>query len=164
MSLYYETDETLLGEIYIITTRDKVTDILLFKEDWQTYLEKNTQIRRGSLLGRQVIKQLQEYFAGSRQIFDLPLHIEGTAYSMKVWEELRKIGYGQVASYQDIADRIGNPKSVRAIGQANKANRLPIVIPCHRIIGKNGGMVGYAGDRIETKAKLLELEKRMSKK
>lgn len=164
MRLYYEIDETLLGEICIITTSDKVTDILLFKEDWQTYLEKNTQIRRGSLLGRQVITQLQEYLAGSRQAFDLPLHIEGTAYRMKVWEELRKIGYGQVASYQDIADRIGNPKSVRAIGQANKSNRLPIVIPCHRIIGKSGKMIGYAGDRIETKVRLLEIEKRASKK
>lgn len=162
MNLFYETYESPIGDICIITTRDKVTDIMLFKDIWEEYLENHVEIKEGSLVGKQVIGQLQEYFRGERKVFDLPLHIEGTVYRMKVWEELLKVEYGDVASYQDIANRIGNPKSVRAIGQANKANRLPIVIPCHRIIGKNGAWVGYAGDKIETKIKLLQLEKKIS--
>jgi methylated-DNA-[protein]-cysteine S-methyltransferase len=101
---------------------------------------------------------LDEYFAGNRKQFDLPLSIEGTDFRKKVWKALLTIPYGEVRSYADVAEMIGNPKAVRAVGQANKANQLPIIIPCHRVIGKRGDLVGYAGNRTSFKERLLEAE------
>lgn len=164
MNLYYETYDSPIGEICIVTTQNAVTDIMLFKDEWQTYLANNPDIERGSLLAQRGIEQLQEYFSGSRKRFDLPLLLTGTPYRMQVWEQVELIPYGDVTTYQEIANRIGNPKSVRAIGQANKVNRVPIVIPCHRVIGKNGKMTGYAGDRINIKEYLLELENTFNEK
>ncbi len=89
-------------------------------------------------------KQLKEYFEGKRKEFDLPLKLEGTEFQKKVWRALEKIPYGVVVTYSDVAQMIGRPKAVRAVGLANNKNKLPIVIPCHRVIGKNGKLVGYA--------------------
>ena len=89
-----------------------------------------------------VFHQLDEYFAGSRKTFDFPIQVHGTPFQQAVWAELRKIPYGQTRSYQDIARAIGRPKAVRAVGMANHANPVFIVIPCHRVIGKNGSLVG----------------------
>lgn len=102
-------------------------------------------------------KQLNEYFAGERTTFELPLQLDGTEFQLAVWAELQQIPYGETASYGEIANRIGNPKAVRAVGGANNKNRIPIIIPCHRVIGKNGSMVGFGGG-LETKTFLLELE------
>ena len=109
-------------------------------------------------LGKKVIRQLDEYFAGKRKIFDLPLKLEGTAFQIKVWKALEKVPYGITASYKDIAVKIGKPLAARAVGMANNRNKLPIVIPCHRIIGNNGALVGYAGG-LKIKEFLLQLEK-----
>lgn len=103
-------------------------------------------------------KQLREYFEGKRQQFELPLKLDGTEFQLAVWAELQKIPYGETASYGDIALRVGSPKAVRAVGGANHRNRLPIVIPCHRVIGKNGSLVGFGGG-IDTKTFLIELER-----
>ena len=103
--------------------------------------------------------QLDEYFAGSRQAFTLPLLIEGTPFQKKVYEALLSIGYGQMASYEEIAKRIGNPKACRAVGMANNRNRLALLIPCHRVVGKHGSLVGYEGG-LEKKAWLLDFERR----
>ena len=91
--------------------------------------------------------------------FDLILDIEGTDFRKKVWMELLKIPYGEVRSYSDIAKSIRNEKAVRAIGQANKANPIPIIIPCHRVIGKNKKMLGYAGNHIDIQEKLINFER-----
>ena len=99
-----------------------------------------------------------EYFNGERREFNLPIFIEGTDFQKKVWNALVNIPYGKTCSYKDIAIAIGNEKAVRAVGHANNKNKLPIVIPCHRVIGINGKLVGYAGG-IDRKDKLLELEK-----
>ncbi|WP_205173808.1 methylated-DNA--[protein]-cysteine S-methyltransferase [Bacillus pakistanensis] len=107
----------------------------------------------------QAKNQLEEYFSGSRKTFDLPLEMKGTTFQKLVWNQLLEVPYGQTCSYQDIANQIANPKAVRAIGQANKANAIPIVIPCHRVIGKNQSLTGYAGKEIDKKEKLLSLEK-----
>ncbi len=103
-------------------------------------------------------RQLEQYFLGERCEFDLPLKLEGTDFQVSVWMALQKIGYGQTATYGDIAKNIGNPKAVRAVGGANNKNPIPIIIPCHRIIGKDGSMTGYAGG-LERKSWLLTLEK-----
>jgi len=103
-------------------------------------------------------RQLLQYFAGERRMFSLPLAPEGTAFQKTVWEALCGIRYGETASYGEIACRIGNEKAARAVGMANNRNPIPIIIPCHRVIGKDGTLTGYAGG-LPVKEKLLALEK-----
>jgi methylated-DNA-[protein]-cysteine S-methyltransferase len=103
--------------------------------------------------------QLEEYFAGQRAIFDLPLASEGSEFQKKVWSELQRIPFGETASYGDIARRLGyEPGISRAVGAANGANPIPIVVPCHRVVGADGSLTGYAGG-IERKRTLLALER-----
>lgn len=103
-------------------------------------------------------KQLQEYFKGKRKKFDLKLNISGTDFQKLVWNELLKIPYGETKTYQDIAIGINNPKAMRAVGGANNKNKIPIIIPCHRVIGKNGSLVGFDSG-LKIKKQLLNLEK-----
>lgn len=104
-----------------------------------------------------VVEQLAEYFAGTRSEFDLKLAPDGTPFQLAVLKALQKIPYGQTCSYRDIAIRIGKPKAVRAVGAANGRNPLPIVIPCHRVIGSNGSLTGFGGG-LTAKRFLLDLE------
>lgn len=108
-------------------------------------------------LSSEVIKQVQQYFNGERYEFDLPLAPEGTSFQLEVWRALEKIPYGETISYLDLAKRIGKPAAVRAVGAANGANPLPIVIPCHRVIGHNGKLTGYGGG-LDKKQYLLSME------
>lgn len=101
--------------------------------------------------------QLNEYFLGSRKTFDIPLAAQGTSFQIKVWQALTSIPYGETWSYQELANAIGNPKAVRAVGTANGRNPISVIVPCHRVIGKNGQLTGYAGG-VERKAYLLKLE------
>lgn len=105
-------------------------------------------------------RQLQEYFAGERKRFDLPLSISGTPFQMKDWQALREIPYGETRSYGDIARAIGCPRGFRAVGMANRCNPVAIIIPCHRVIGTDGKLTGYAGKNkaLDIKAYLLRLE------
>ena len=105
----------------------------------------------------EVFTQLKEYFKRERKEFDLPLNIIGTEFQKKVWEELLKIPYGEVITYNQLAIKLGDKKLIRAAANANGANPLPIVIPCHRVIGSDGNLVGYGGG-LDVKQKLLELE------
>jgi methylated-DNA-[protein]-cysteine S-methyltransferase len=107
----------------------------------------------------EAIGQLQEYFAGERKTFSLPLIPAGTEFQRAVWSELEKIPYGETISYKALADRIGKPKAVRAVGAANGANPIPIIIPCHRVIGNDGSLTGFGGG-LPLKKRLLELESR----
>ncbi len=107
----------------------------------------------------QTIRQLQAYFAGDLEKFDLPLAPEGTPFQLGVWRRLCEIPYGETISYGELAGRIGNPKASRAVGLANGSNPIPIVIPCHRVIGSNGKLTGYGGG-LPIKEKLLALERR----
>ena len=104
-----------------------------------------------------VIKQLDEYFDCSRQDFDLPLRPKGTEFQRRVWQALQQIPYGETWSYGELARYIGNPNASRAVGAANGINPIPVIIPCHRVIGSNGKLTGFAGG-LETKAFLLDLE------
>lgn len=107
--------------------------------------------------------QLSEYFAGTRQTFDIPLEPEGSDFQKLVWHELRRIGYAETISYQDLAKRIGNPKATRAVGNANGKNPISIIVPCHRVIGSSGNLTGYAGG-IECKKQLLDMERKWAGK
>ena len=105
--------------------------------------------------------QLEEYFAGMRQMFALPLHPLGTPFQLAVWQELARIPYGTTVSYGELARRIGQPQAVRAVGAANGRNPLPIVLPCHRVIGADGSLTGFGGG-LPTKRSLLALEQRVA--
>lgn len=121
-----------------------------------TFVEEKGIENRNPII-EEAINQLEEYFDGKRFKFDLPLKLEGTEFQMKVWKALMEIPYGKTCSYLDIACAIDNPKACRAVGNANNKNKIAIIIPCHRVIGKNKKMVGYASG-IEKKQALLTLE------
>ncbi|GAB2576327.1 methylated-DNA--[protein]-cysteine S-methyltransferase [Dyella jejuensis] len=105
-------------------------------------------------------RQLDEYFAGVRQIFELPLHPLGTPFQLAVWRALAEIPYGTTASYAEVARRIGQPQAVRAVGAANGCNPIPIIVPCHRVIGSDGSLTGFGGG-LPTKRFLLAWEDRV---
>lgn len=101
--------------------------------------------------------ELEEYFQGKRRVFDLPLAPKGTPFQQRVWQELAKVPWGTVVTYGELAVRVGSPKACRAVGQANHNNPLPIFLPCHRVVGANGSLTGYAGG-LERKKWLLQHE------
>lgn len=105
--------------------------------------------------------ELTLYFEGKLQRFTVPLDLRGTPFQLKVWQTLLTVPYGTTVSYSEIARRVGNPRAVRAVGGANNKNPVPIVVPCHRVIGSNGGLVGYGGG-LELKQRLLDLERTLS--
>lgn len=121
-------------------------------------LEKN---QLGSIqanrIGKAAVQQLQEYFAGTRSRFELPLDLQGTPFQKKVWTALCAIPHGETRSYGELAKSIGSPKAARAVGMANNKNPIAIIVPCHRVIGQNGALVGYAGG-LDRKKALLDLE------
>lgn len=106
---------------------------------------------------QQAVSEFDEYFAGKRQQFDVPTDAKGTVFQTQVWNMLKQIPFGETWSYQDLAIAIDNPKAVRAVGLANGKNPISIIVPCHRVIGKNGKLTGYAGG-VDRKQKLLALE------
>lgn len=144
--------DTPLGSIVLTENGDAITR-LIFSET----LPDGVSCEETPLL-KKAIQELREYFAGKRQNFDLPLEPKGTDFQQKVWKALQNIPYGTVCSYQDIAIAIGNDQACRAVGGANNRNPIAIIIPCHRVIGANGDLVGYGGG-LELKKQLLALEK-----
>ena len=112
---------------------------------------------RGDDLIHRVVGQLDDYFAGARRSFDLPIRLIGTDFQRFVWEALLAIPYGETRSYGQVAAMIGNPKAARAVGLANNRNPISIIVPCHRVIGSNGSLVGYGGG-LDAKRYLLDLE------
>lgn len=149
---YYQSD---IGKIALADDGKAITN-LFFGEP------KNSLIftERQTPLIIMAYEQLTEYFNGKRQTFSLPLEMRGTVFQRMVWNALLTIPYGEMCSYQEIAQRIGSPKAFRAVGLANNRNPLPIFVPCHRVIGKNGTLVGYGGG-LPIKEQLLALEKRV---
>lgn len=123
--------------------------------------EEGTKGEAPEGLALKVFRELDEYFQGRRKTFDFPCRTQGTAFQEKVWAALREIPYGETRSYRDIAEAIGHPKAYRAVGMANNANPLFIIIPCHRVIGADGSLTGYGGG-LPMKKALLMLEKKHS--
>lgn len=159
MNRLYGTVESELGTIYIVVENGLVLAVHIGDEEFQKH-ERGQQpiLSLENELVKEAVQQMEDYFSKRRKDFNLPLQMEGTEFQRSVWKVLHSIPFGTTYSYQDVAEKIGNSKAVRAIGQANKANRLPIIIPCHRVIGKNKKLTGYAGTRIDIKEKLLTLE------
>lgn len=157
---FYTTMKSPVGELLLISS-DKGLCALLWEEDSEDKfveellaLKKNT--RDPVLMATK--EQLREYFKGERKKFDLKLDVYGTEFQKQVWQQLRKIGYGKTLSYSEQAEKMGDIKKVRAVAGANGRNPLSIVVPCHRVIGKNGSLTGFAGG-VNKKLWLLEHEK-----
>lgn len=138
-------DESGLGLVHFASGRRTKSP----QRDW---IENKTPFK-------EVIRQLQAYFEGNLKEFDLPLVLDGTKFQLLVWHNLREIPYGETVSYGQLARRIGKPEASRAVGLANGSNPIPIIIPCHRVIGSNGDLTGFGGG-LPVKKKLLALESR----
>jgi len=149
--MFTKTENTIIGTITIAANHHAITQVFL-----PNSLVKPANGKYNNLL-ESAFAQLHEYLAGQRKYFDLPLQFTGTEFQCQVWAALQTIPYGKLVSYQTIAERIGNQRAVRAVGMANHKNPLPIFVPCHRVIGKNGHLIGYAGG-IELKKRLIILE------
>jgi methylated-DNA-[protein]-cysteine S-methyltransferase len=146
----YAVVSTLLGPLTLASTQKGLASLHFGK-----------RIPQGGIVdvasNHEFIQEIQEYFLGKRTKFDFPLDFSGTPFQVSVWQELLKIPYGETRTYGEIARRLGKPGASRAVGMANHDNRIAIVIPCHRVIGQNGSLTGYAGG-IHLKQQLLSLE------
>lgn len=155
---YTVYESSLLGKVSIVVCEEGVEGVFLEGDNFEAYLKAHPNLERDEELCQTAKKQLEEYFKGERQVFDLQLVVKGTPFQEKVWKSLGQIPYGETISYGELAKGIGNPKAVRAVGGASRANPIPLILPCHRVIGKNGKMVGFMGNQIEMKEKLLAHE------
>ncbi|AYO55324.1 methylated-DNA--[protein]-cysteine S-methyltransferase [Acinetobacter wuhouensis] len=158
MKLSFMEMASLVGQLKLVATETALVAVLWENENPNRVrlAELIEDIQHPILLETQ--KQLNEYFAGQRQVFDLPLDFEGTEFQQKVWQALLTIPFGETRSYKQIAEQIGNVKAVRAVGAANGKNPISIIAPCHRVVGANGKLVGFAGG-LENKDILLKIEK-----
>jgi methylated-DNA-[protein]-cysteine S-methyltransferase len=151
MNLYFQN--MAIGRIGIAEENGSITN-LYFETD---AVPQNVEIYETEVI-KEAFRQLEAYLAGDLKTFSVPLAPRGTDFMRNVWKILCVIPYGKTASYKEIAIAAGNPKAVRAVGMANNKNPVPVIIPCHRIIGSDGKLVGYRGG-LDVKRKLLELEK-----
>lgn len=152
---YYWNYDSPLGKICIGEDGTGISNLFFGEREIPTSWKQE----RTPLLDRG-FEQIQEYLAGTRKTFDLPLSLHGTPFQMADWNALQQIPYGQTRTYEQIAQALKNPKACRAVGMANNRNPVAVLIPCHRVVGKNGSLVGYAGG-LEIKEALLSLEQKM---
>lgn len=150
--MYHMTPAGLVG---IAETGEAVTDLFFAGRVLPGAREEE------SPLLRRAVRQLDEYFAGARKRFDLPLAPVGTAFQQAVWRALQKIPYGETRSYKEVGKAVGRPAAFRAVGMANNKNPIAIIIPCHRVLGADGSLTGYAGG-LDAKRRLLALETRFA--
>lgn len=143
----------MIGIIGIEDNGSAITSVFMRSEE----IDQNVQ-EKETVLIKETAKQLKEYFSGNRTSFDVPIEFEGTEFQRSVWNALCAIPYGETRSYGQIAKHINNPKAVRAVGGANNKNKIMILVPCHRVIGADGSLTGYAGG-LDIKEKLLKLER-----
>lgn len=158
MNETYYSEEIILGiKIVVITSRKGIKKLFLNPKEKIQELSNSTKLHSDDpyLLG--VFTQLREYFSENRKSFDVPLDLEGTDFQKKVWNELQKIPYGNTISYKTLSEKLGDVKAIRAVGKANGQNPVAIIVPCHRVIGADGSLTGYACG-LDIKEKLLQLE------
>lgn len=153
--MYYWITPSPVGDI--LMTADDIGLTALAFQSGNAAIEVDQTYQKDESKFKEAIKQLEEYFAGLRTDFDLPLNPVGTAFQKSVWQTLCEIPFGESKSYQCLANELNNPKAVRAVGSANGKNPIALIVPCHRVIGSNKKLTGYAGG-LELKAKLLTHE------
>lgn len=157
--MYYKYYDSPLGKLQLVASDKGLVAVFpkkYFKEE-----SENIKEDTGNIILLTAEKQLDEYFSGKRKEFDIKLDMRGTIFQIKAWQQLQKISYGDTISYGKQAQMTGDKKKARAVGVANGRNPLMIVVPCHRVIGANGALVGFGGG-VDMKQKLLELEKRFA--
>jgi methylated-DNA-[protein]-cysteine S-methyltransferase len=154
---FYSYCESPIGKLLLVASERGLEQIWFEGQTHKAVL--GDDCHADSAMLRHTVGQLRAYFAGELETFDIHLAPEGTTFQLKVWNELLEIPYGETISYGELARRIGNPNASRAVGLANGTNPIPIIIPCHRVIGSNGKLTGYGGG-LPIKEKLLALEKR----
>lgn len=160
MEAVFDVYEYPFGQIYVVLDGIGVRGVSLTVDQWDDYVAEHGEMKRDAAFCRNAVQELDEYFSGKRSGFTVPLSIEGSDFCKKVWSELLSIPYGETRSYADVALAIGKPGGCRAVGQANRKNSIPIFIPCHRVIGKNGALTGYCGtDHLGIKEYLLQMER-----
>jgi methylated-DNA-[protein]-cysteine S-methyltransferase len=152
----YDFFDSPIGPLVVASERDALTCLLLPKQGKPAHVAPGW--RRAPARLREVRAQLAAYFAGKLLTFDLPLAAQGTPFQQSVWQQLRQIPYGDTASYIELARRLGNPSAMRAVGAANGANPIAIIVPCHRVIGHDGKLVGFGGG-LPAKRWLLDHER-----
>jgi methylated-DNA-[protein]-cysteine S-methyltransferase len=154
VTLHYQYLDSPLGQLRLLSNGEALVRIQ-FPNQFSENDDTEPATSDGVL--QQTCQQLREYFEGDRNCFDLPLAASGTEFQHSVWSALKDIPFGELRSYRDIAQAIGRPAAVRAVGAANGRNPLPIIVPCHRVIGSNGALTGFAGG-LPAKCLLLQLE------
>lgn len=168
--LSFDEMESPIGNIIILVTENGVAKIHFGEVDeslpllkaWSKKVFLTNELEQNPIKLQPVKEQLQHYFNGTLKQFDLDIDMKGTPFQQKVWNELLNVSYGETKSYKDIAIGINAPKAVRAVGNAVNRNPLPIIVPCHRVIGSNGELVGYNGG-LKKKQTLLQIENALEK-
>jgi methylated-DNA-[protein]-cysteine S-methyltransferase len=158
--VFYSRFESEIGPLLLAGSRDGL-QLVSFSSGRRALTSHPEWTEKDSEF-REVVRQLNLYFSGKLQTFDLPLAMIGTDFQKRVWTQLLKIPYGETRSYKSLAENVGSPKAVRAVGAANGANPIPIIVPCHRVIGNDGSLTGFGGG-LPLKKRLLELESRQLK-
>lgn len=156
--IYYTLMESPLDQLLLVSDGEALTGLFMALHKHGPDVRPEWRREDELPLFAKVVDQLRAYFAGKLLAFDLPLKATGTPFQQTVWEELRRIPYGETISYGELAKRIGSPGSSRAVGLANGRNPISIVVPCHRVIGASGKLTGYGGG-VERKAALLDFER-----
>jgi len=161
MTLFYKKIKSPIGELKLVASSNALVAVL-----WEPERRNRVKLDTPKLAPEQPIlleteRQLSEYFAGKRTQFDLPLEPDGSEFQKKVWQALRQIPFGRTQSYLNLAKAVGSPRASRAVGAANAKNPLSIIVPCHRVVGTNGSLTGFAGG-LHAKAMLLALETRVA--
>ena len=158
MTLHYAYYESRLGQILLTASASALTGLHFVGEKYYPGISSTWQRNANFTVIKSTLAQLDEYFAGNRKSFDIALAPEGTEFQHQVWKTLTALRYGETATYGQLAQRVGNPHAVRAVGAANGRNPISIVLPCHRVVGSDGSLTGFAGG-LEAKAALLDFER-----
>lgn len=162
-SLLYRRLQTPLGELLVVSSGGGLCRISFPRErsgQWESWFDRHfgeVPCPGSSPVLDRAVRQLDEYFAHRRRVFDIPLDLRGTPFQLQVWHELLNIPFGASLSYGEVAGRVGRPRGSQAVGSAVGKNPVPVIVPCHRVLGWDGSLVGFGGG-LETKVRLLELE------
>ena len=158
MNETYYSEETISGiKIVVLVSSKGIKKLFLNPKEEIYELSTSTKLHNDDPYLFGVFAQLREYFSGERKSFNVPLDLDGTDFQKKVWEELQKIPFGKTISYKTLSENLGDIKAIRAVGKANGQNPVAIIVPCHRVIGADGSLIGYACG-LDIKEKLLQLE------
>ncbi len=154
--IYYASMPSPIGVLHLLATDQCLIEVV-FEKGWAQYSKGKSFTPKKNEILKLTIQELKDYFSGKLKKFTIPLDFKGTEFQVKTWKALLTIPYGETVSYSEQAKRIQKPKAVRFVGTTNGKNPIPVIVPCHRVIGKNGSLTGYGGG-LSIKKYLLELE------